>query len=73
MRLGERRLRHVTVSPSFAPLRGRSRGAGAMANAMLEVFPDALAPLKEADPEVWTLVQKEKERQWCAWLTAPRA
>jgi hypothetical protein len=44
-----------------------------MANAMLEVFPDALAPLKEADPEVWTLVQKEKERQWCAWLTAPRA
>jgi hypothetical protein len=33
--------------------------------AMNEIFPDALTPLKEADPEVWGLIQKEKERQWC--------
>ena len=42
------------------------RRVGEMAAAMQEVFPDALSPLKEADPELWTLVQKEKERQWCA-------
>jgi hypothetical protein len=33
--------------------------------AMNEIFPDALTPLKDADPEVWGLIQKEKERQWC--------
>jgi hypothetical protein len=27
------------------------------------VFPEALKPLKEADPEVYELVQKEKLRQ----------
>ena len=42
-----------------------------MANAVFaEVFPDALKPLKEADPEVWGLVQKEKERQWCGFTAA---
>jgi hypothetical protein len=57
------------------------------AAAMAAVFPDALTPLHEADPEVrpasrpsraradvapqvWALIQKEKERQWCARLAA---
>lgn len=31
-----------------------------------QVFPDALKSLKEADPEVATLVEEEKKRQWCA-------
>ena len=30
-----------------------------------QVFPDALKSLKEADPEVATLVEEEKKRQWC--------
>lgn len=29
-----------------------------------QVFPDALKPLKDADPEVAALVEEEKKRQW---------
>lgn len=47
-----------------------------MAKAMQAVFPDALSPLRECDPEVYALIQEEKARQWCvqgvgmcpAWL-----
>jgi hypothetical protein len=37
-----------------------------MAAAMKAVFPDALSPLRECDPEVFALIQEEKTRQWCA-------
>jgi hypothetical protein len=37
----------------------------AMAKAMQAVFPDALTPLAECDPEVFALIQEEKARQWC--------
>ena len=36
-----------------------------MAKAMQAVFPDALTPLAECDPEVFALIQEEKARQWC--------
>jgi hypothetical protein len=32
------------------------------------VFPEALKSLKEADSEVYDLVQAEKKRQWCAFF-----
>ena len=32
---------------------------------MQAVFPDALTPLRECDPEVYGLIQEEKARQWC--------
>lgn len=28
------------------------------------VFPDALTPLKAADPEVYGIIEDEKARQW---------
>jgi hypothetical protein len=34
------------------------------AEAMNAIFPEALTPLKEADPEVYGIVQDEKVRQW---------
>lgn len=36
-----------------------------MAASMQAVFPDALTPLRECDPEVYGLIQEEKARQWC--------
>ena len=39
--------------------------AVSMAKAMQAVFPDALTPLAECDPEVFALIQEEKARQWC--------
>jgi len=42
-----------------------------MAAAMKAVFPDALSPLRECDPEVFALIQEEKTRQWCALRRSP--
>lgn len=33
-------------------------------SSMAAIFPEALQPLAEADPEVFGLVQAEKQRQW---------
>ena len=35
--------------------------------AMEGVFPEALKSLKEADPEVYGIIEDEKKRQWCAF------
>jgi hypothetical protein len=35
-----------------------------MAASMQSVFPDALTPLRESDPEVHALIEQEKTRQW---------
>lgn len=32
---------------------------------MAQVFPEALRSLKEADPEIYGIIQDEKARQWC--------
>ena len=32
------------------------------------VFPAAHTPLKEADAEIYALLESEKERQWCVRL-----
>ncbi len=40
---------------------------------MDEIFPDALTPLKAADPEMWQLIEKEKQRQWCVCCHAHAA
>lgn len=32
---------------------------------MESVFPEALQSLREADPEVFGIIEDEKERQWC--------
>lgn len=29
------------------------------------VFPEAHMPLKEADPELYNIIEDEKRRQWC--------
>lgn len=34
------------------------------AGSMEQVFPDALKTLREADEEMYALIQEEKERQW---------
>ncbi len=44
-----------------------------MSAAMQAVFPDALTPLRECDPEVYGLIQEEKSRQWCAFRARPAA
>lgn len=31
---------------------------------MNDIFPDALKSLKEADPEVYSIIEDEKRRQW---------
>ena len=33
--------------------------------AMESVFPEALKPLAEYDPEVYGILEDEKKRQWC--------
>lgn len=35
------------------------------ASAMDLVFPEALKTLKDADPEVFGIIEDEKARQWC--------
>jgi hypothetical protein len=37
----------------------------AVQTGMDAIFPEALKTLKDADPEVFALVQAEKKRQWC--------
>ena len=32
--------------------------------AMARVFPEALSSLKQADPELYSIIQDEKRRQW---------
>jgi glycine hydroxymethyltransferase len=39
---------------------------------MEAVFPDALTPLRDCDPEVYQLIEAEKERQRCASAAAQR-
>jgi hypothetical protein len=56
--------RSATVS-RHAPL-SEARLLYVMAAAMKAVFPDALSPLRECDPEVFALIQEEKTRQRCA-------
>jgi glycine hydroxymethyltransferase len=34
------------------------------AAALKAVFPEALTPLAQADPEVFAIIQDEKQRQW---------
>lgn len=43
--------------------------APAPAPAMAAVFPEALSHLKAADPEVYSLIEQEKIRQW--WASQP--
>lgn len=38
---------------------------GVPKSAMEAVFPEALKSLKEADPELHSIVEDEKRRQWC--------
>ena len=33
---------------------------------MQGVFPEALTRLRDADPELFSIIEDEKERQWCA-------
>jgi hypothetical protein len=42
-----------------------TNGNGHAADPMARVFPEALTPLEQADPEIYALVQDEKKRQWC--------
>ena len=39
---------------------------GKAAAGMEAIFPEALASLQAADPEVYGIIQDEKKRQWCA-------
>ena len=42
-----------------------ANGNGAGDKAKLQaVFPEALTPLAQADPEVFGIIQDEKQRQW---------
>jgi glycine hydroxymethyltransferase len=46
---------------------GTMNGNGAHADsaaALTAVFPEALTPLAQADPEVYAIIQDEKQRQW---------
>jgi hypothetical protein len=49
---------------------------GAKGGALSVVFPEALTPLQQADPEVYAIIEDEKVRQWCVArdpVAAPRA
>jgi len=49
-----------------------SNGNGHAADTpMVRVFPEALTPLAQADPEIYALVQDEKKRQWCVRSCCP--
>ena len=37
---------------------------GSTKGAMARVFPEALSSLKQADPELYSIIQDEKRRQW---------
>jgi glycine hydroxymethyltransferase len=39
-------------------------GNSAANNSMQAVFPEALKPLAQADPEVYSIIEDEKRRQW---------
>jgi hypothetical protein len=43
------------------------------ASPMMRVFPEALTPLAQADPEVYSIIQDEKKRQWCVRLSTGAA
>lgn len=43
-----------------------SNGTSDQKGAMARVFPEALASLKQCDPELASIIQDEKRRQWCA-------
>lgn len=62
---------NYTSSPScaFKPLGSRMVGVngtanGSAATGLKTIFPDALTPLKVADPEVNGIIEDEKARQW---------
>lgn len=38
--------------------------ANGNASDMLSVFPESLTPLQQADPELYSIIQDEKVRQW---------
>ena len=42
-------------------------------NSMEVVFPHALTPLVDADPELHALIKQEEKRQWFALLNAGQA
>ena len=37
-----------------------------MAQNFANVFPEGLSTLHQADPEVFSIIRDEEERQWCA-------
>ena len=37
-----------------------------MAQNFANVFPEGLSTLHQADPEVFSIIKDEEERQWCA-------
>ena len=37
-----------------------------MAQNFANVFPEGLSSLHQADPEVFSIIKDEEERQWCA-------
>ena len=39
-----------------------------MAQNFANVFPEGLSTLHQADPEVFSIIKDEEERQWCAML-----
>ena len=69
-RLGVARSR---VAQSTSPAdRQRLTSAPACPRLQEAIFPEALKSLKEADPDVYALVQKEKLRQMCVRLPRSR-
>jgi hypothetical protein len=48
-------------------------GHAATGETMARVFPEALTPLQQADPEVYAILQDEKKRQWCVFVSFARA
>ncbi len=40
---------------------------------MKPIFPESLTQLQEADPEVYGIIEDEKDRQWCAPAAARQA
>jgi hypothetical protein len=48
-----------------AAANGHSAASTKDAASMAQVFPEALRSLKEADPEIYGIIQDEKARQWC--------
>lgn len=55
-----RKKKNPVHPPSLFPSKKRRKKEAKMEG----VFPDALTPLVEADPEVFGILEDEKKRQW---------